>query len=123
MKEFKIPIFESYMDFQEEAKVDAHYLNSVIAPQLRERLISINLGILIDASENPSFYGLQDTNKNPLEPRKIKGSKFLAYTGSVVFDSVSFESWYHTMHPDGIKRKIFFNSLSEDDKKNITYNH
>ena len=120
MEELKVPIFESYLKIQEEARSEAIYLNSVIAPHIDENIV-INLGILIDASENPSSYGLRDNRKDPIKPRKINNAKFLSYDGAVFFAPAAFEAWYHTVHPDGVKRRAFFKSLSEKDKMNLIF--
>lgn len=121
MAELKVPVFESYLELQETAKEEAHYLNSVIFPQLINKGIKLNLEILAEASENPEEYGLEDTGKTKLKPFKITSRKFLAFEGSVIFLERVFESWYHRIHPDGIKRAKFFRELKEKDKKFLKY--
>lgn len=121
MEELKVPVFESYLELQETAKEEAHYLNSVIAPQLIKKGIKLTLEILAEASENPEEYGLEDSNKNKLKPFKVTSRKYLAFEGSVIFLERVFESWYHSIHPDGIKRAKFFRGLKEKDRKLLKY--
>lgn len=121
MDEIKVPVFESYQKLKEKAREEAQYLNSVIAPQLRAKKIVPSLEILAEASENPEEYGLEDSNKNKLKPYQITSRKYLEYMGSVSFSEKVFESWYHTAHPDGVKRAKFFNGLSEKARELLRY--
>lgn len=121
MKDLKVPVFESYQELQEKAKEEAYYLNSVIAPQLRARNIVLTLEILAEASEKPECYSLEDTNKNKLKPYQITSRKYLSYNGGVSLDKKVFESWYHTVHPDGIERAKFFKGLCEKERELLRY--
>lgn len=124
----KVPVFDSYIQIPKDAIEECVYLNTEIVQRLKEKMKLMgrypNLAMVIDASNNPEKYGLNDKFDKPLKGREIKYWAVMRYNNdshNITFDRELFLSWYHTFHKDGIERKKFFLSLGQDQREQLNY--